>query len=172
MGCQPYYYFCKYQKNISAALQDLCQREFKAGRYEPAMDDAGQSMSSFTFPPDKQSVSPGARHASIEEACNAADEEGTQSILDIQKVTDSAEFMASSPLPTDFLLRFFKTDKPTRELVERVIVREEPLTEGDLDSLDAWDDFADSVETPGGSHFIVYENDQPSEIFFMGYIVN
>lgn len=171
MGAQPYYYFCSYQKDIGNALQNLRQNEFEAGRYNSAMYELGLSMSSFAFPPSSSSVSPGAKHSSIEEAFQAGGSEGTGSILDIQSISKTAEFMASSPLSVDFLLRFFKTDKPTRKLVESVIIHEELLDEDDLDSLDAWDDFADSVETPGGCHFIVYADDQPSEIFFMGYVM-
>jgi hypothetical protein len=170
MGSRPYYYFCKYQEDIGTALQNLRQREFEAGRYNPAMYDAGISMSSLDFPPTDNSVSPGAKHSSIEEAFKAGGSEGTGSILDIQSISKTSEFMTSSPLPPEFLTRFFNTEQPNRELVESIIVREEILDEDDLDSLDAWDDFADLVETPGGCHFIVYEDDKPSEIFFMGYV--
>jgi hypothetical protein len=170
MGSQPYYYFCSYQEDVGTALQNLRQNEFEAGRYNPVMYELGLSMSGFSFPPVDNSVSPGAKHSSIEEAFKAGGPEGTGSILDIQRISEAPEFMTSSPLPTEFLLRFFKTEKPTRELVESIIVREEILDEDDLDSLDAWDDFADLVGTPGGCHFIVYEDDRPSEIFFMGYV--
>lgn len=170
MGSFPYYYFCKYQEDIEGALQNLRQYEFNAGRYEPAMFDSGLSMSSFRFPPDENSVAPGAKHSSIDEAVEAADGEGTGSILDIQRIADKPDVLASSPLSSEFLMRFFGTERPTRELVERVIVNEEPLSEEDDDSLDAWDDFADEVGTHAGCHFIVYANEQPSEIFFMGYV--
>ncbi|KAI9134978.1 hypothetical protein [Acaryochloris sp. CCMEE 5410] len=55
-------------------------------------------------------------------------------------------------------------------MVESIIIREELIDEDDIDPLDAWDDFADLVWTPGGCHFVVYTDDQPSEIFFMGYV--
>jgi hypothetical protein len=171
MGSQPYYYFCSYQEDFDTALQNLRQNEFEAGRYNPAMYELDLSMSSFAFPPGSNSASPGAKHSSIEEAFKAGGPEGTGSILDVQRISETPEFMASALLPPEFLLRFFKTEKPTRELVESVIIREEVLDDDDLDSLDAWDDFADLVETPGGCHFIVYAGDQPSEIFFMGYVI-
>lgn len=170
MGSYPYYYFCKYQENIGEALQGLRQHEFEAGRYNPAMFDLDLSMASFQFPPNESSVSPGAKHSSIEEAFKAGGSEGTGSILDIQRVSETPESSASSPLSTEFLMRFFKTEQPTHEVVESVIVQEEPLDEDDLDSMDAWDDFADEVGARGGCHFIVYVDDEPSEIFFMGYV--
>ena len=37
VGAHPYFYFTPYQKDIHAALQALREREFKAGRYDPAM---------------------------------------------------------------------------------------------------------------------------------------
>ena len=36
MGGHPYWYFVPYQENIQEALNALRQREFQAGRYNPA----------------------------------------------------------------------------------------------------------------------------------------
>jgi hypothetical protein len=171
MACFPYYYFTQYQEDMNAALQGLRLREFEAGRYDPAMymHEPSLFMFNFRFPPDVNSIAPGARHPSIEEAIQAGDSSGTGSILDIQRVSDSPDFLASSPLSTEWLMRFFGTDKPNRETVERVIVQEEPLDEDDTD---AWDDFADEMGRGESRYFIVYEDNEPSEIFFMGYSVN
>ena len=35
MGAHPYWYFVKYQSNLQKALDELRDREFKAGRYNP-----------------------------------------------------------------------------------------------------------------------------------------
>ena len=171
MASFPYYYFTPYQEDINTALQGLRQREFEAGRYDPAMymNDPGLFMSNFLFPPDVDSIAPGARHSSIEEAIQAGDASGTGSILDIERVSDSPDFLASSPLSVEWLMRFFGTDKPNREIVESVIVREESLDEEDVD---AWDDFADEMGGGESRYFIVYKDDKPSEIFFMGYSVD
>jgi hypothetical protein len=166
MASFPYYYFTPYQKDTNASLQDLRQREFEAGRYNPAMymHDPSLSMFNFQFPPDSSSIALGARHPSIEEAIEAGDASGTGSILDIQKTSDHPDFLASSPLSTEWLIRFFGTDKPNRELVERIIVQEEDV--------DAWDDFADEMGAGESRYFVVYEDNEPSEIFFMGYSVD
>jgi hypothetical protein len=166
MSSFPYYYFTPYQEDINAALQDLRQREFEAGRYNPAMymNEPSLFMSSFQFPPDANSITPGAKHSSIEEAVKAGEACGTGSILDIQRVSDLPEFLASSPISSEWLVQFFETDKPERELVESIIIREE----GD----DVWDELADEMGAGGSCYLIVYENDQPSEIFFMGYSID
>lgn len=136
MASSPYYYFTQYQEDINAALQGLRQREFEAGRYDPAMymHDPGSFMFNFQFPPDINSIAPGAKHPSIEEAIKAGDACGTGSILDIQRISDSPDYLASSPLSIEWLMRFFGTDKPNHELVERVIVQEESLNEEDIDA--------------------------------------
>lgn len=171
MGSFPYYYFSSYQKDIGVALQELRQREFEAGRYDPAMymHEPNLFMSNFQFPPDENSIAPRAKHSSIEEAVKAGEASGTGSILDIQRISDSPDFLASFPLSTEWLMRFFGTDKPTRELVERVILEEVPISEDDLD---VWDDLADEMGAGGSCYLIVYEGDKPSEVFFMGYSVD
>jgi hypothetical protein len=37
MGAHPYWYTVKYRPEVDAALEDLRQREFQAGRYNPVM---------------------------------------------------------------------------------------------------------------------------------------
>ena len=36
MGSEPYWYFVKYKPNLDQVLQELRDREFQAGRYNPA----------------------------------------------------------------------------------------------------------------------------------------
>src|ERR1700727_2101680 len=70
MGGHSYYYFIEYQPDIEAALQDLRQREFEAGRYNPAQPFP-------RFPIRADSPAPGAKHESIYEAIEDAAEDGT-----------------------------------------------------------------------------------------------
>jgi hypothetical protein len=168
MSSFPYFYFTPYQKDINAALQALRQQEFEAGRYGSA--DSDLLMSSFQFPPDSDSPSPGAQHSSVEEAIKAGGEYGTGSILDIQRVAEEPGFLASFPLPSDWLVRFLGTDKPSRDLVEQVIIQEEYLEDSDED--DVWGELADEMGAGGSCYLIVYEGDEPSEIFFLGYSVD
>ena len=60
MGASPYFYFTPYQDDIHAALQALREKEFEAGRYDPAMQMAEPPsyMFLFAFPPDDRVPGP------------------------------------------------------------------------------------------------------------------
>src|SRR5262249_35910400 len=81
---------------IQAALDQLRQREFQAGRFRGTEDHP----------------------ASIEEVLENMDEDGTGSILDMTHVADEPDFMAVAPLPAEELIRLFGTGKPTRAIIE------------------------------------------------------
>lgn len=174
MGSHPYFYFTKYQPDINSALQALRQQEFEAGRYDPAMNMHNPSMWMFlfNFPPDTQSISPGARHNSIEAALEDAEDSGTGSILDIQKISDSPEFLASWALSADETLALFGTNKPTKQMVEDIILGEGEPDHWEETGYNIWDKFWDKIGRGESRHIILYENDQPSEIFFIGYSVD
>jgi hypothetical protein len=144
MGAHPYYYFVEYQSDIGVALQDLRQREFEAGRYNPA-----QPFPRFPVRPD--SPAPGAKHESIYEAIEDAAEDGTRSILDIETVSDWPDFGVASPLSEQDLEQHFGTKQPTKEMVSRKL------------------DFLASVKRGHCVYFTVFESGQPSELFFGGY---
>lgn len=61
MGAHPYWYFVDYQEDVSKALDELREREFQAGRYNPV-----QRFPDFSAGPD--GPAPGPQHDSIEEA--------------------------------------------------------------------------------------------------------
>jgi len=144
MGAHPYYYFVEFQPDIEAALQDLRQHEFEAGRYNPA-----QPFPRFPIRPD--SPAPGAKHEFIYEAIEDAAEEGTRSILDIETVSDWPELGVASPLSEDDLDRYFGTRQPTKEMVSRKL------------------DFLASIERGHCIYITVFESGQPSELCFAGY---
>src|SRR5438128_649607 len=102
MGAVPYQYFVKYQSDVDAALQDLRQREFRAGRYNPVVPFPG-----LTTGPNLPS--PGAQHASIADAVQASRADGTRSILDLDHVATQPEFLAVSPLDPSELQRLYGT---------------------------------------------------------------
>lgn len=169
MGGHPYWYYIKYQTDVDTTLQALRQREFAAGRYNPAL--------LFTdFPVTADSPAPGPQHSSIEEAMEAAEANGTRSILDMFQVStlSFSEALASSeqdgvdlfcttfPLSTDELIHLFNTDKPTHEIVEAVIVASGQNEE-------AADEFWESIDRGTGRHIVIYEDDEPVEVFFVGY---
>jgi hypothetical protein len=169
MGAHPYWYFAKYQMDVDTTLNGLRQREFEAGRYHPI-------ISFINFPITADSPAPGAQHTSIEEAMEAAAEDGTRSILDMFQVSsvpysealDASEqdgmdlYCKTFPLSLDELTQLFGTDKPTHDLVDTVLVSSRQNKE-------SGDEFWESIDRGTGRHIIVYENDVPVEIFFVGY---
>jgi hypothetical protein len=144
MGGHPWFYFVEHQPDVSGALHTLRQREFRAGRYNPVIAFPD-------FPVDASSPSPGAQHASIEEAMEDADADGTRSILDMEKISDTPDFGAVTPLPKETQFDLFGTDQPTHEMVESNY------------------DLFDALERGQGVYIIVYEDEKPAEIFFAGY---
>jgi len=169
MGAEPYWYYIKYQNDVDTTLQRLRQQEFSAGRYNPVLP-------LIDFPITIDSPSPGSEHSSIEEAMEAAEADGTRSILDIFHVSPIpySEALVSSkqygielfcttfPLSDNELIRLFGTDKPTRKMVEAVIVLCQPSEEANAE-------FWETIDRGTARHIIIYDNDEPSEIFFVGY---
>ncbi len=64
-------------------MEELRNREFNAGRYNPVIPFP-------EFPISEDSPSPGPKHKSIEDALNAAIPDGTRSILDLTKVSNES----------------------------------------------------------------------------------
>ena len=85
-----------------------------------------------------------------EEALELTDAEGTASILDIQRVTAKPDFCCAAPFDDDELQEYFGTDTPTRDDIETGMF---------------WDD----LERGHARYVVVYEQDQPSELYFAGY---
>jgi hypothetical protein len=144
MGAHPYFYFVPYQADINAALQELRDREFTAGRYNPVIPF-------LEFPLESDAPEPGAEHDSIEEALEASDADGTRSILDLDHISDDPDFCAVSPLPPEELKRLFGSAQPTRKMIEES------------------DELFEGIERGQGVYIITYQNSQPDEIFFAGY---
>jgi hypothetical protein len=143
MGADPYYYFVKYDSDINQALQQLRKREFEAGRYYPA-------LSHLSFPIGPHSPSPGPRHASIRQALEASAPDGTQSILDLDHLSDQPALFAAAPLPRAELQGLFGTDRPTREMIEGSAALLATLERGQ------------------GIYIVAYRDGRPDEIFFGG----
>jgi len=129
MGAEPWHYFVPYEPNVESALEKLRHQEFAAGRFR------GSEL----------------QPSSIEEACENMDADGTASILDIERVSDEADYGAVCPLPSSEVTRYFGTDKPTREIIEANM------------------DFYKDIERGQGIYLVVYKDGKPSEIFFAGY---
>src|SRR4051812_26213288 len=137
MGAHPYFYFVPHSSDPSAALEQLRQREFAAGRYNPVVPF-------LPLPVEANSPAPGAQHGSIEEVLGDASEDGTRSILDISRISHESDFCAAAPLGHEALLQFFGSTTPTRAMVL------------------ASDIFHDSIERGHCVYFTVYDEGKPS----------
>jgi len=146
MGGMPYYYFVKYEPDLQQALHKLRDREFKAGRYNPVIPFMDFSALDGPNPP-----APGAQHASIDDAMEDTDADGTRSILDLEAVADEPDFGVAARVSEEELQELFGTTRPTREMVQES------------------DELFEDIERGQGVCIIIYKNDQPDEIFFAGY---
>ncbi len=144
MGAHPYWYTVKYRPDIAAALDDLRQREFRAGRYNPVMPF-------IPFPITPASPAPGPRHRTIAEAIAASDADGTRSILDITDIADEPDFGVACPLDPEVLESLYGTVRPTAAEVE------------------ANPEFLEEVERGHAVYVVCYTGDTPTEIVFAGY---
>jgi hypothetical protein len=143
MGGHPWWYLVPYEKDVAGSLEKLRQREFKAGRYNPAEDFP-------RFPVDTNHA-PGCQHSSIDEAREDSDADGTRSILDVSRVGAARDYDVVAPLGDDELMDFFGTTKPTAE------------------DLEDCDEMFEDIERGQGIYVVVYDNDQPAQVFFAGY---
>jgi hypothetical protein len=143
MGAHLYSYIVKHQPDVNAALQELREREFRAGRYNPVVP--------FPAPVGVDSPAPGAQHRTIREAVRAAGADGTRSILDLERVSEVPGFGALARLPDEVLLQLYGTTRPTRKMVEQSPVSEYIERRGE------------------GIYIVLYRDGQPDELFFAGY---
>ncbi|MCI0640589.1 MAG: hypothetical protein L0Y72_22765 [Gemmataceae bacterium] len=144
MGAEPYWYVVKYNPKIEDALEELRDREFAAGRYNPVMPF-------LTFPITPQSPAPGAQHDSIADAVAESDADGTRSILDILSISEEPDFCSAAPLCDETLTELYGTTKPTRAAVEANM------------------EFLEDVERGHAVYIILYKNGKPDELMFAGY---
>jgi hypothetical protein len=129
MGAEPWEYFVPYEKDVQSALDKLKEREFQAGRYRYVEE----------------------KPATIEEAREIADADGTGSILDMDRIGDEPDFGVVVPLPAERLVELFGTEQPTRAMMEANL------------------DFFEEIERGQGVYIIAYRDGKPAEIFFGGY---
>ena len=144
MGAELWYYFVPYQSNIQKALNELREREFRAGRYNLVIRFP-------KFPVSGDHPGPGAKHRSIQEACDAADAGGTRSILDMIRIADDPDFHTVSPLSKAASMEIFGTDQPTMDMIVRNM------------------EFVEGIQRGQGIYIVVYKDQKPTQIFFAGY---
>ena len=160
MGASAWHYIVPFQPDIQAALDTLRQKEFAAWKQ----------------------AHPRKRYKSIDALLKAVGADGTSSILDVNHISttplpsakrgfshynfrdpkDMARFMAAMnehigkvfPLSSEDYLTLFGTTRPTRLDIEQ--------------ASSALAILYDRLERDSGIYLILYQNDIPTEIYFMG----
>jgi hypothetical protein len=144
MGSILYWYYVPYREDYNLALKELREKEFEAGRYNPAVLFP-------EFPPRAKASSPGKQHATIFDALDDAAEDGTRSILDLDTVSTVDDYGVARLLSEQDLLLYFNTTKPTRQDIDNSY------------------NFFESIERGKGHCIVTYKNNKPHEIYFVGY---
>ena len=88
-----------------------------------------------------------------EAAFELTEADGTRSILDISRISDQPDFCCAAPLSSEELERYFGTQKPTKVMMQ--------------ESGDFWED----LERGMARYVILYEGDEPKEIYFRGLLL-
>lgn len=101
--------------------------------------------------PDFFKQQPGAKHRSIDDALSASAEDGTRSILDISRVGEHPDYSVAAPVSAERLREWFGTESPTRAMLDQAGALFESIDRGQC------------------VYVVVYEGDQPKELFFAGY---
>jgi hypothetical protein len=179
VGASGWSYFVPHQQDINKALQELRDEVFKQGQYQEPhepndeeLEVAKAYLASLSPDPEKTRKEidallalskalggprkPRRAPKTIKQLLKQCAEEGTHSILDIERVSSQPELGAVVPLSRQQLLDFFGTDRPTRSMVEKWAARVESLEAEPL--YGRWE----------GIYIIVYKDSQPDEIYFEG----
>jgi hypothetical protein len=90
--------------------------------------------------------------STIEEYVEWCAEEGTHSLMDIQRVGEAPGFGIAAPPSNEQLVEFFSTDKPSRSMIE-----------------DRLDDLMVLRERWQATYVVAYKEGIPDEILFTGY---
>jgi hypothetical protein len=96
------------------------------------------------------------RPETIDKLLEMQGESGTHSIIDIERIALEPDFGSVTPMPVERLLKLFRTDKPTRRMVEEALERH-----------DIWEDPLVS-ERWQGVFFTIYRDNKPDELLFIG----
>ena len=110
------------------------------------------------FPVSESSPAPGPGHDSIQAAIEAADADGTRSILDLETVStryydeDRQAYGTASPLPDDMLEEILGTSRPSTKQIEESL-----------------SDLIEDIGRGMGIYVIGYNGATPETILFAGY---
>jgi hypothetical protein len=98
-----------------------------------------------------RAFTPGTRPETIEELLEMVAEDGTHSVLDIERTGPHREFGVAAPMPDRRVREFFGTEQPTHEQVE-----------------ENWGDVSEGLERWQAYYLTVYRDGKPDEYAFIG----
>lgn len=172
MGANPYCYLTTYQSDIGSALAALREQEFRAGRYDPALQAADPPTYTLQqrFPPSDSFPSPGAQHGSLEEAFADGMESGsgTGSILDIMGLADFPQLLHASPTTHETLMATFASSTPSHDMALQLVSQDFSVQDQLMKVMAFWDE----IGRGEARYFIIYDQGTPSEIFFAGMSID
>ena len=162
MGASGWQYFTPYRPDPEDALQELRNRVFDTREFLRAPTASWVSadgltvalrivvrIARFAFWFRLRRL---ARARSIDEVLDLAGENGTHSILDVERTASARGIGMAAPAPRRWLQEIYGTGEPTRELVERHT--------GELD---------ERLDRGEAVYVLVYRDGRPDEIYFEGH---
>jgi hypothetical protein len=144
VGAEAWYYVVPYQQDLNRALTELREREFLAGRYFPASVE-------LSFNLDTPQGGPGAQHPTIQAAREDAAEDGTKTVLDFDRVGNDFDWCVITPMDSLTVDLCLGSTTPTREALETGL---QCLLE--------------AVDRGEACYILLYEEDRPASVFFIG----
>jgi hypothetical protein len=185
MGADPWHYFTPYRADLNEALHNLREQEFRAGRYGseycfnqtisalqqsigvdlPSIPEELVRVANQTKPSADELIEEyGSLQAAIEAVLERSAPDGTQSILDMEVISNESAISSVCPLTETELQEIFQTVRPTREMIETIL-----LNEFEIEDWEPWEMFWESIGRGEGRYIIAYDGESPAEIFFAGY---
>ena len=176
MGASGWDYFVPYQPDIQAALAALRYQTFESGHYwkrgtkQELIDQIRDELVRVEHNPDpdyreqarswlqhdlkkfQDLAEPHTLDEKIAELFILNAEDGTGSILDIGRISDTPEYGTVVPLSESQLIDWLGTTQPSHEII---LAHREALM--------------DLRERSIGTYVIVYKDKQPDEIYFCGF---
>jgi hypothetical protein len=162
MGASGWRYFTPYQENLETVLQQLRQKVFESGQYGHISPISSEMLS--TYPQlrkiteqlkelDKQRLAEFGPIETIDDLLEAFGEDGTHTIIDIERISPKPDFGVAYPAPNDIIEKIYGAPKPTHHDIESKFgVLLEAL----------------NIERWQAAYVIVYDQGVPKEIYFEG----
>jgi hypothetical protein len=160
MGASSWDYFVPYQQSIESALNELREQVFRSGKFflRPQIEinpdnfaDAPEEIRE-QIPAWIEREKSFSQPTTLKALVDWNGEEGTHSIIDVERITPIPTLGSASPFSTNQLIEIFGTDKPERNIIEQ---RKSEIT----GMRKRWE----------ASYIVVYKDGKPDEIFFSGY---